>query len=177
MNFVKHLFYISGISNISRISKAGSSFYNKLDFSNNSESSLLLDTRSYISNGQKNDLRKNSETNKVLRGLHSCEESTCNYAKLKFIHECLEQLTQDQSCPLEKNTIQKLKKLLVVHEVKKYKNLPSSKVPEEEMSLLGIINLPKCEFNYEERLEIKSCLENRLREKMHSFITLYVLVF
>lgn len=163
----------SGISNLSRISKTGSPFYSKFDYSFNSESSLLFDTKSYISNGQKNDYKKNLDSNKVLRALNSCEESTCHYAKLKLIYECLEQLADDLNCGLEKNIVLKLKKLLTINEVKKFKNLPnSSKISDEELSLLGIIDFPTCEFKYEECLDIRSCLENKLRERMHSFISL-----
>lgn len=101
------------------------------------------------------------------------EESTCNYAKYKLIYQSLEDLCQNQNSSLKKNTVEKLKKLLAIHEVKKYIHLPNySKSSKDELSLLGILELPEQKFTYEEQLEIKSCLETKLREKMHNFIAM-----
>lgn len=101
------------------------------------------------------------------------EESICNYAKLKLIHLCLESITQDQNSSLSKSTAEKLRKLLAIHEVKKLIHLPNySKNSKDELTLLGILELPEHKLTYEEQMEIKSCLETKLREKVHNFITM-----
>lgn len=128
--------------------------------------------KSFSTESQKLDARKLSESSKVNKALNSCEESTCDYAKLKLIYQCLEEMISSNNNAIERNTMKKLKELITIHEVKKYLHLPNnSKDLKEELTLLGIIDLPQYEFSYQEQLSIKSCLEAKIREKVHSFIT------
>lgn len=122
---------------------------------------------------QKLESRKVSETTKTYRALSICDDSSCDYAKLKLMYDCLQEIIHSENPSIKPNTMKKLKELLTIHEVKKYLHLPNgSKEIKEEITLLGIIDLPKYEFSYEEQLAIKSCLETKLREKIHSFISM-----
>ena len=128
--------------------------------------------KSFTSDGQKTDSKKGSEVSKINKALNSCDESTCDYAKLKLIYECLEEIVVDKSNVLKPNTMKKLNELITIHKVKKYLHLPNnSKDLKEELTLLEIIDLPKYEFSYEEQLAIKSCIEAKLRQKIHHFVT------
>ncbi|XP_011494699.1 PREDICTED: uncharacterized protein LOC105359740 [Ceratosolen solmsi marchali] len=168
---------ISGISNLSRISKTNSSTHYKFDSTCNISEwrSMCRDVnKSFTNDSQRTELRKVSELKKVNKALNSCEESTCDYAKLKLIYECLKEIIISSNSLIENNLISKLKELIRIHEIKKFLYLPNnSKELKEELTLLGIIDLPNCEFNYEEQLAIKSCLETKIRERIHRFITIY----
>ncbi|XP_003424916.1 uncharacterized protein LOC100679700 [Nasonia vitripennis] len=177
MSSIDDLSLISGISNISRISRAtGASLYKFDSTCNLSEwRSMCRDVnKSFTTESQKLDARRPSESTKINKALNSCEESTCDYAKLKLIYQCLEEVVSTNSITVDKNTMKKLKELITIHEVKKYLHLPNtSKDLKEELTLLGIIDLPQYEFSYEEQLSIKSCLEAKIREKIHSFVKMY----
>ncbi|XP_058805270.1 kinesin-like protein KIF15 isoform X1 [Phymastichus coffea] len=164
---------ISGISNISRISKVHSSTstFSKFDSTFNI---FEWQSKSFATDKEKLDLRKVPESTKTYKALSSCEEISCDYAKLKLIYDCLKEIIYSENLSINPNIIKKLNELLITHEVKKYLHLPNeSKEHKEELTLLGIIDLVKYDFSYQEQLDIKSCLENKLREKIHSFISMY----
>ncbi|XP_014211464.1 uncharacterized protein LOC106641527 [Copidosoma floridanum] len=167
---------ISGISNISRISKANNSTLYKWDVTSNvSEWRSCRDiTRSFTTDSQKGELKRLSESAKVSKVLAACEESTCEYAKQKLIYDCLVNIVDNKSNILEADTMKKLMDFIIINKVKKCLYLPNhSKDVKDELTLLGIIDLPQHEFNYEEQLSIKSSLEAELRERIHSFLTTY----
>lgn len=127
--------------------------------------------KSITADSQKTDSRRVSDSTKLGKALGSCEESSSDYAKLKLISDCLTEIVVIKSNGIEKDTLTKLQELLKIHRVKKYVHLPNtSKEVTEEITMLGLCDLPKFEFSYEEQLAIKSCLEAKLREKIHSFI-------
>ncbi|KAJ8680249.1 hypothetical protein QAD02_016036 [Eretmocerus hayati] len=170
MSSIHDLSLMSGISNISRISKTNYSVQYKYDSTCNT-SGIYRD----VTEGHKcADPRKVSESAKVSRILATTDESTCNYAILKFIYQCLEDVISENTKAIRPETMEKLKELLVVNKISKYLHLPNNaKESKEELTVLGIIDLPKHAFTYEELLIIRSCLEAKLRERIHSFLRTY----
>jgi hypothetical protein len=129
--------------------------------------------KSFTNDSQRTESRKVSELKKINKALNSCEESICDYAKLKLIYECLKELILNSDSAIENRLMNKLKELIRIQEIKKFLYLPNnSKELNEELTLLGIIDLPKYEFNYEEQVIIKNCLETKLHEKIYKFITM-----
>ncbi|KAL0109288.1 hypothetical protein PUN28_014405 [Cardiocondyla obscurior] len=52
-------------------------------------------------------------------------------------------------------------------------HLSSSNHMQDKLVLLGIVNLPSCDLNADEKLEIKCCIETILREMIHDMIIKY----
>lgn len=129
------------------------------------ESTQSLDFRSSF---LKNDSKKSTENMTVVKSLSSCEDSTCEYAKLLIIYNCLQEIARDG----RGETFTKLKNLMAFHNIKKYMHLPNeTKDTAEELTLLGLIDidLSKYEFSLEEQALIKKHLEARLKNKVQSF--------
>lgn len=148
------------MSNISRISKSNNSLYRV-------ESSSNLDFRSSF---QKNDSKKYADTLQVNKNLGLCEDSTCEYAKLLQVEKCLQEIAFSKGSKLNFQLQQKLKTLLMVHDIKKFTHLENeSKDVTEELTLLGLIDIEKPVFTFDEQALIKKCLESKLRDKLNSF--------
>lgn len=162
------------MSNISRISKLNNSIQFKLDsFCNTSEWRSCRDiTSNFLVDSHKKEFKKLPEFTKVGKAISIGEESYSDYAKLKLIIDCIEEVINDKNIT-DASILKKLRDFITVYNVKKCLYLPShSKDIKEDLTLLGIIDLPQYEFSYEEQLSIKSCLEAKLREKIHSFLTM-----
>lgn len=123
----------------------------------------------------KNDSKKISDCILLNKSLGLCEESTCEYAKLLQVEKCLQDLATSKDSKLNIELQQKLKKLLMVHEVKKFSHIPNdSRDVTEELTLLGLTDIEKPEFTLDEQTLIKRCLESKLRDKLSSFNNTYV---
>ncbi|XP_014224923.1 uncharacterized protein LOC106651087 [Trichogramma pretiosum] len=160
---------IAGLSNLSRISKVNNTTLYKFDSTCNTS-----EWRSMLTDFQKTDLKKNSDYTKINQALRSVEDSTAEYAILQMMYECLQNTIDSEASGMDNKTLNKLRDLVSIHEIKKHLHLPNnSKDHKDELSLLGIIDLPKYEFTYEEQLSIKNCLETKAKEKLDKFIQIY----
>ncbi|KAG7205365.1 hypothetical protein KM043_007365 [Ampulex compressa] len=174
MNSFSDLSQLSDISSISRISRSNNSrFITTTDSLHN-----LLEYQSNIThNASKISTTSNSGNScleKAYKSLSLCEDSTADYVKNKMIVDCIKEASSNAGKRLSENVVAKLKGLLVLHEMDKYMHFPPTvKHTQEELTVLGITDLPKYELGYEERLDIKCCVESILREKIHKFILRY----
>ncbi|XP_066587233.1 uncharacterized protein [Prorops nasuta] len=116
----------------------------------------------------------NSKLEKIIKSFNNCEHSLGKFIKIKIIFDCLQVSATDEKRILSEDTRNKLKMLLHNHEMSKYMQLSSvDKILKNTLPVLGILDLPKVEFSYEEKLNIKSSIESLLREKIHNFIIEY----
>lgn len=129
-------------------------------------------------NASKSGTYHNLETNhlqKAVKYLTSCEESIGEFVKNKIVLDCLKEVSLNAKGTLPEDAVIKLKGLLSVHEFNKYMHLSSLSTAstlgntQEESIILGITDLPKYRFCYEEILDIKCYVETLLREKIHDF--------
>ncbi|EFN84293.1 hypothetical protein EAI_10082, partial [Harpegnathos saltator] len=97
----------------------------------------------------------------------------CEYMKATIVYQCIKEACLNHKSTLSESTVTKLKALLLTHELDKYMHLassPSSQHMQDDLTLLGINNLPFSDLSFDEKLEIKCCLETILREKIHDMI-------
>ena len=165
---------LSDLQNISRISRLNCSrMMGRVDSLQN----LYEPQHSFTSNASRNVTNSNQgtvQTQKAVKYLTLCEESIGEYAKSKIILDCLKEASLNAKRSLSAGVVTKLQGLLQIHEVNKYMHLPSnSKNAQEESMVLGITDLPKYDFTYEETLSIKCCVETILREKIQKFLLRY----
>lgn len=108
---------------------------------------------------------------KTMKSFSLCERNMNEHRKANIVYQCVKEVSLNHKDVLSKSTASKLRVLLLNHELDKYMHLPSSmKHMQDELMLLGIIDLPPSNLNSDEKLEIKCCVETMLREKMHSMI-------
>ncbi|XP_014470823.1 PREDICTED: uncharacterized protein LOC106742419 isoform X2 [Dinoponera quadriceps] len=159
------------ISSISAISQSSSRFVDRMDMSQ----SLLEYNFSAIKSSNKPATAhglNSAET--LMKSLTLCEENTCEYMKANIIYQCMKEACLDHKSVLSKNAVTKLKALLLTHELDKYMHLPSSpEHAQDNLTLLGINDLPLSDLSFDEKLEIKCCVETMLREKIHDMILRY----
>lgn len=107
----------------------------------------------------------------MMKSLTLCEENMCEYMKANMVYQCIKEACFNHKNILSKNTVTKLKEFLLTHELDKYIHLPfSPKHMQDNLTLLGIDNLPSSDLTFDEKLEIKCCVEIMLREKIHDMI-------
>lgn len=114
------------------------------------------------------------ETNTIEKTINSlvlCEENISEHIKTNIVYQCMKKASLNHKDVLSKSTASKLRILLLIHELNKYMHLPStSKHMQDKLMLLGIIDLPPCVLNPDEKLEVKCCIETMLREIIHDMI-------
>lgn len=107
----------------------------------------------------------------LIKSLALCEENMCEYMKVNIVHQCLKEASMNYKNILSDSTAAKLEALLLTHELNKYMHLPSSsKYMQDNLILLGINDLPISDLSFDEKLEIKCCVETMLREKLHDIL-------
>nr|XP_034185834.1 uncharacterized protein LOC117606912 [Osmia lignaria] len=168
------LSHISDIQSISRISRSNSSrIIGRVD----SLQSLFEQQCSLTHNASRNTINSTYGSNhieKTVKCLTSCEESIGEHVKSKIILECIKEASTNEKKTLSEDVVTKLKGLLLIHKLNKYMHLPSTlKDLQEELSILGITDLPKYNFSCEEILDIKCYVETLLRDRIHEIILRY----
>jgi len=131
----------------------------------------LLDNHSGII-GTGNKFATNHETNaieKAMKSLVLCEENISKHIKTNIIYQCVEEASLNYKDILSDSTAGKLRTLLLIHELDKYMHLPSS-TKQNELTLLGIIDVPPSDLTPNEKLDVKCCIETMLREKIHEML-------
>ncbi|EFN70078.1 hypothetical protein EAG_07473 [Camponotus floridanus] len=109
-----------------------------------------------------------------MKSFSLCEKNINEHRKANIVYQCVKEASLNHQDVLSKSTANKLRVLLLNHELDKYMHLPSSiKHMQDELMLLGIIDLPSSDLNPDEKLEIKCCIETMLREKIHDMILRY----
>lgn len=137
-------------------------------------SQSLLDNHSGVV--RSNDVRftisqETSVIEKTINSLVLCKANISEHVKTNIIYQCLKKASLSNKDDLSKSTTNKLRILLLIHELDKYMHLPSStKHMQEKLILLGIIDLPLCDLNSDEKLEVKCCIETMLREMIHDMM-------
>ncbi|CAL1678568.1 unnamed protein product [Lasius platythorax] len=163
---------ISDISSISTISHSSNRFIGRVD-----SLQCLLGNDSSIIKSSNDKLAITQETDaieKTMKSFSLCERNMSEHRKANIVYQCVKEASLNHKDVLSKSTASKLRVLLLNHELDKYMHLPSSmKHMQDELMLLGIIDLPPSTLNPDEKLEIKCCVETMLREKMHSMILRY----
>ncbi|XP_011705420.1 PREDICTED: uncharacterized protein LOC105460626 [Wasmannia auropunctata] len=171
MSYFSDLHQISDISSISAISQSSSRLISRI----NSSQSLLDNQSSATRNNDRFTI--NQETNAIEKTINSlilCEESINEHVKSNIIYQCLKEASLNHKAVLSNSTARKLRILLLIHELDKYMHLPSTmKHMQDKLILLGIIDLPSCDLNSDEKLEVKCCIETMLREVIHDMILRY----
>ena len=125
-----------------------------------------------VDSHQKTDSKLSFEFSKTNNALGKYDETICEYAKLKLIQECLEELC-NETTTLDDNISKKLREFITIFKIKRYLHLPNnSKISKDELTLLGIVDLPSHEFSFQKQLTIKSCLEAKIQEKIHQFLSM-----
>lgn len=172
MSNISDLRQISDISSISTISHSSSRFIGRVD-----SSQCLLDNNSGIMKSSHDKLAIIQETNAIeetIKSFSVCEKSMNEHRKASIVYQCLKEVSLNHKDVLSKSIVNKLRVLLLNHELDKYIHLPSSmKHMQDQLMLLGIIDLPLSDLNPDEKLEIKCCVETMLREKVHDMILKY----
>ncbi|KYN04743.1 hypothetical protein ALC62_04379 [Cyphomyrmex costatus] len=149
MSYFSDLHQLSDISSISAISQS----------SNNNKFVIIQET-----NG----------IEKTIKSLALCEKSINERVKINIIYQCIKKASLNLKNVLSKNTASKLQTLLLIHELDKYMYLPSTtKHMQDKLVLLGICDLPSCDLNSDEKLEVKCCIETMLREIIYDMILRY----
>lgn len=169
-------FNVTGISDISTISRIShsecSQLMGRLD-------SILMPNElrhhsSFIQNSTINPENVDQGSNSLKKATKSfviCQNSMSEYAKAKLIFECIEDVSLNNNNSLSEETVKKLKELLLLHEIK-HLSLTSKQV-SQDITILDIRDFPDIKFSYEEKLNIKTCVETLLHEKLHNFLVKY----
>lgn len=173
MNSLSDLSQISDIHNISRISRVNCSrLIGRIDSLQN-----LFEQQCSLSSNTSRTIQSNQGSNhleKAVKCLSLCDESVGEYVKCKIIMECIKEASNNVKGTLSNDLVNKLKGLLLIHDINKYMYLPpTSSSNMQALNVLGIIDLPKYDLTYEENLDVKSRVETLLREKIHDFILRY----
>ncbi|XP_050461050.1 uncharacterized protein LOC126856522 [Cataglyphis hispanica] len=172
MSNFSELRQISDISSISTISHSSSRFIDRVD-----SSQCLLDNNSSIIKNSNDKFAIIQETNAIEKAMKSfslCEKNMNEHRKANIVYQCVKEASLNHKDILSKSIASKLRILLLNHELDKYMHFPSSiKHMQDELMLLGIIDLPSSDLNPDEKLEIKCCVETMLREKIHDMILRY----
>lgn len=167
MFFMVFFIYLD-ISSISAISQSSSRLISRVD----SSQSLLDNHSSTVRSSDR--LAITQETNaieKTINYLILCEENINEHIKTNIVYQCLKKASLNHKDVLSRSTASKLRILLLIHELDKYMHLPStSEHMQDKLMLLGIIDLPPCILNLDEKLEVKCCIETMLREIIHDMI-------
>lgn len=157
---------ISDISNISTISHSSNRLIGRVD-----SSQCLLDNDSSIIKSHNDKPQETDAVEKAMKSFSLCEKNINEHRKANIVYQCVKEASLNHKDILSESTAKKLQVLLLNHELDKYMHLPSStKHMQEELKLLGIIDLPSADLNPDEKLEIKCCVETMLREKIHDMI-------
>ncbi|KAK1132378.1 hypothetical protein K0M31_016486 [Melipona bicolor] len=159
---------LSQILDISRISRLNCSrIFGRVDSLQN-----LFEQQCNLS--YNTNIQESNHLEKTIKCLASCEDSIAEHVKNKLILECIKEALINVKGTLSDDVVVKLKRLLLIHELTIYMHLPStSKNMQEELNILGITDLPKYDFSYEEISDIKCYVETLLREKIHELILRY----
>lgn len=159
---------ISDISSISTISQSSGRFTGSMNLSQN----LLEFHSSTIKNSNKPaTIHGENQMETLMKSLTLCEENICEYIKANVVLQCLKEACLNCKDILSDSIVTKLKALLLTHELDKYMHLPSSsKHMQDNLMLLGIEDLPLSDLSFDEKFEVKCCVEMILREKIHDTI-------
>ncbi|KAG8042295.1 hypothetical protein G9C98_004929 [Cotesia typhae] len=130
-------------------------------------SNLSCSSSMYLSTKVKN---KEFSLNKILEVLTKCEESIYQIAHRKLIYQSIENIASEND-KLQPELLDKLKQMLLVHKIDKHLVLPNDN--NSKLTLLGIEEIPKPEFNYEERKAIKLAVETVVLKRINCFISRY----
>lgn len=174
INYHVFLVFFLDISSISTISQSSGRLISRID-----SSQSLLDNHSSVIRG--NDrfavTHEPSVIEKTINSLVSCEENISEHVKTNIVYQCLKKAASSNKDVLSKSTANKLRILLLIHELDKYMHLPSTmKHMQDKLMLLGIIDLPPCDLNPDEKLEVKCCIETMLREMIHDMMLRYLII-
>ncbi|XP_012272792.1 uncharacterized protein LOC105695626 [Orussus abietinus] len=168
MSSFSDLSRLSDISGVSRISSS-TRVIGKSELACSSEYSVRESNKRIV-----NPFLINVDADKVVEAFRSCEDSICEYARFKIILDCVKQVSRNVDNGLSEETAQKLKRLLIAYESKKFLQLPAISIESlEELTILGITDLPKITFSYEEKMDIKSCAASIIRNRIHRFLLNY----
>ncbi|GAB1864148.1 HAUS augmin-like complex subunit 4 [Camponotus japonicus] len=119
-------------------------------------------------------MQDTNEIEKAMKSFSLCEKNINEHRKANIVYHCVKEASLNHKDVLSKSTANKLRVLLLNHELDKYMHLPSSmKHMQDELMLLGIIDLPSSDLHPDEKLEIKCCIETMLREKIHNMMLRY----
>lgn len=118
--------------------------------------------------------RETSAIEKTINSLTLCEENISEHVKINIMYQCMKEASLNHKDILSKNTANKLQLMLSIYQLDKYMHLPSTtKHMQDKLMLLGIIDLPSCDLNLDEKLEVKCCIETMLRETIHHMMLRY----
>ncbi|KAI4484009.1 hypothetical protein M0804_007465 [Polistes exclamans] len=164
---------LSDISTISRISRS-SQLMGRLDsilLSNELDhhSSLIQSSKATTTPEQDhNDLRDSTKL------LIDCQNSISEHAKVQLIYKCLEEICLNKNIALPDETKDKLKGFLQSFEINKIKDISITlKQGLQDLTILGIQDFPEYKLSYEERLNVKACVDALMQEKLHDFLLKY----
>ncbi|KAL0109290.1 hypothetical protein PUN28_014405 [Cardiocondyla obscurior] len=161
---------ISDISSIPANSHSSSRLIGRVDLSH----SFLESHSSAIKNSTRTAIsQETSIIEKTISSLVLCEKNISEHIKANIVYQCIKKASLNDKDILSKSTVSKLQTLLLLHKLDKYMHLSSSNHMQDKLVLLGIVNLPSCDLNADEKLEIKCCIETILREMIHDMIIKY----
>lgn len=160
----------SDISGISTISPSSS----RIDYSQSSldhYSNAIQNTTRFINQGT-------NPADRVVKSLTTSEENMSRYIKANIVYQCVKEVSLNRENVLSESTANKLRALILIHELDKYMHLPSSRgnSTDDQLTLLGIMDLPSSDLDFSEKLDIKCYVETMLREKIHNMILRQVFI-
>lgn len=167
-------FLLLDISSISTISQSSSRLVSRVDLSQS-----LLDSHSAIRSNDRFAISQEvSAIEKTINSLVLCEANISEHVKTNIVYQCMKRASLGNKDILSKSTANKLRMLLLIHELDKYMHLPSTtKHMQDKLILLGIIDLPSCDLNSNEKVEVKCCVETMLREMIHDTMLKWVFYY
>ncbi|XP_043285006.1 uncharacterized protein [Venturia canescens] len=173
MSSVGESCHISDISDISRISLSSAirplgKMDSALNISECQASSSIREPLNRLTVSSA--IEKTSKISRIVKLIDSCANSTSNYAKLTLLRDCLHKLSETDEADSQ-NIMSKLKNILATHEACKYLQLP--KKDKQELTLLGITDLPETQITTLEKRDIQNRLEYLFFAKLNQFIDNY----
>ncbi|XP_012227052.1 uncharacterized protein [Linepithema humile] len=171
MSFFNDFHQFSDISSISTNSYSSNRLIERID----SVYSSLDNHSSIIKSSNKSSTSQEINANeKVVKSLVLCEESINEHIKANIVYQCVKEASLNHSNILSRSTASKLQALLLIHELDKYMHLPSStKYVQDDLTLLGITNLPASDLTLDEKSDVRCCIETILRERIHDMLLRY----
>lgn len=106
----------------------------------------------------------------VVSKLSSCFENIAECTKVELTLDCFRKVAANEDQTLDATVADKIQKFLLQFDMKKYMRLPVKK-PDDDLTILGLIDLPEIEFTYSEKMEIKGHVHTKMRDKIHDYLS------
>lgn len=116
-------------------------------------------------------IKANAKDTVILK-LGTCHENIAECTKAELMLDCFREVASNEDQTLDATVADKLQKFLLQFDMKKYMRLAVQK-PDDDLTILGIIDLPEVELTYSEKMEVKGRVYTKIRDKIHDYLSRY----